>query len=220
GIAKRYLATTMLLLTAITVSFSLLMIVAVGFYAIPSDVRSLIGQNCRNSRGRWKFKYFFRELVAVGNFYGPFLLAGALLGAVFLFLAGLVDEYVIPLDMVHTAVDNADLNVEQWKANLLGGVDSVQQRHQRWLLVNGSTKEAAVRLQRTLWLSIPIVVSLGFITLIMGFSAMSSRFQLAMEELVAREADRDRRRIAEEYLRNTAQGVERRRRHTESHAGE
>jgi hypothetical protein len=184
---------------------SLALIIAVGFMAIPGDVRAMIAANCRGSKGQLKAKYVLCELNAVAEFYGGVLFVSAIFAVTLLFVAIQVNDYLIPVEFAKSAIQQADWDVATWKQNLTSGTANVRREHEQWVVSNGGSVADARNLQTVLWSGFPIAVGLTFASLVLCLRLTSSRYDAALEQLIKRSVKRDRERVTTHYLQTTAQ---------------
>lgn len=182
----------------------LVLLCVTGYVAIPADVRALIGENCRNSKGRLTPKYVFGELKSVAGFFAQTLFAATIVAVLCLIALVMVDDY-LNLEIVGKAVGVADVDPEVWKENLASKPSSIRDEFTRYHVGQGGTKESAQNLMRFLWYAIPIAVAATFIGLVLCLRMTSRSYNTAIQQLVENEVRLDRRRASSRYLRHTAQ---------------
>lgn len=183
----------------------------IGIVGIPKDVRKLIGENCRTSRGRIRFKYVYRELRAVVGFYSWFLFTGAVVGLLVLYLLTLIDERVVPMRVVTSAAERVERDPSNWSENLKNGLGNPKQEHRAWLISKGLRPSDARDFQLTIWELVPIAIVVGFGLLIVLGRFTFAGYSIALEEFVSKEVERDRRRTTARYLAGIVRTKQRKR---------
>lgn len=187
------------------IAICLALVVLVALLAIPSDMWSLIGENCLDHRGRVRARYVWRETKAAGHFFAGSLL-GAFVLSILVFGALLVvDEKLIRLSLVKRAVGQFQPDVQQWKHELSHDRSSVRREHERRILLEGGSKEDARESSRFLWNAIPLAVVLGFALIVTVIRLTSRGYSMAMDQWVVEATARNRRKVARHYLLHTAQ---------------
>lgn len=189
------------LLTVYGFCFVLMILVAI--VAIPSDVRALILENCKNSSGKFRTRYIVKELGSLSRFYGEMLFAAGMLAIVLTFGLIVLDDYV-KLDIIHNAAMQASLDFNEWEQNLRSSPNNVEQQFTRYHLSQGGDVDSARRLMRFLWGIVPIMLLLSFTGLLASMRLSSRVFNHALKSLVDDEVRRNRRRIKQRYLRSTS----------------
>ncbi len=183
----------------------LLMVGTVAYIAIPADVRTMLAENCRGSSGRLKWRYCYVEMRAVGQFYFGVFFFAIVLAAFSALLLILVDEYLIPLELLHSAVTVADLNPEVWKENLTASASELSKQHENWYVAIGGSPQDVTDFQRFLWYAFPIALLLSFAGSVLCMKLTAKGYQAALDQLINDCVLRDRQRITERYLRDSRQ---------------
>ncbi|WP_372898412.1 hypothetical protein [Stieleria sp.] len=182
----------------------LFLICLTAIIALPAEVRSLMSDNCRNSRGRLKPRYVAREMLSLARFYAQTLFAASLIACVALIAAVFIDDY-IKLDIIAKAVGKFEPDAAAWEASLKAGPKSVTSQFTQHHMMQGGTRASARTLMLTLWRLVPLATVLIFAALLLCMRLMSQSFNRAIRDLVREESARDLRRIRRRYLQNTAQ---------------
>ena len=81
-------------------------ITLIALIAIPADVRSMMADNCRGSKGQIKIRYVCRELRALASFYLGLLVVALLTGLCVFLGIGYLAENTIVLEELFGAVDS------------------------------------------------------------------------------------------------------------------
>ncbi|NND99778.1 MAG: hypothetical protein HKN47_20860 [Pirellulaceae bacterium] len=178
----------------------LIVLGVLAYVAIPPDVRAMLAENCRDRRGRWKPKYFVRELRAVASFYSRLVFLAAILGIVLMFGLVMVDSYVIPIGIAQSALESVDPDPNVWKENLTTGSDNAKKEFVQWHLASGGSKADAVAISRFLWRTFSVATVASFLLLVTGLRLTSKSYNTAFQDLVQGATDRDLRRIRQRYL--------------------
>ena len=182
--------------------FLLVCLTAIG--ALPAELRSLMSDNCRNSRGRLKPRYVAREMLSLARFYSQTFFAASLIACVVLITAVLIDDY-IKLDIIARALEKFEPDAAAWEANLKAGPNSVTSQFTQHHVMQGGTQASAKALMLMLWRLVPLATVLIVAGMLLCLRLMSQSFNRAFRDLVRKESSRNLRRIRRRYLQNTAQ---------------
>lgn len=179
------------------------LMILVGIIAVPSDVRMLILENCKNSKGQFRGRYVAREAVAISRFYGQLLFTAAIIAVVLIFGLIVLDNYVT-LDIVSKAVQQADWDFGKWEESLRSSPSNIQREFEQFHVSQGGSKESARDIMIFLWKGLPIMILFCFVGLLLSMRLSSKVFDNALQTLIAKEVERNRRRIQRRYLRSTS----------------
>ncbi|MGB7343079.1 MAG: hypothetical protein WBD20_02605 [Pirellulaceae bacterium] len=179
------------------------LMILVGIIAVPSDVRMLILENCKNSKGQFRGRYVAREAVAISRFYGQLLFTAAIIAVVLIFGLIVLDNYVT-LDIVSKAVQQADWDFGKWEESLRSSPSNIQREFEQFHVSQGGSKESARDIMIFLWKGLPIMILFCFVGLLVSMRLSSKVFDNALQTLIAKEVERNRRRIQRRYLRSTS----------------
>jgi ABC-type Fe3+ transport system permease subunit len=152
------------------------LVVVVAAIAIPGKVWSLLRDNCTDQRGRLRARYVWRETREVGNIFAGFLLASVVLTSLIVGVMILIDSRDIPLNLSPLITQQA-----------------------------GQSSETITDSTVSLRGSLPIAIVIGFAIALIAVRLFSRGYKLAMDRLVMEASARNRQKIAEYYLRKTAQ---------------
>ncbi|TWU32175.1 hypothetical protein [Novipirellula artificiosorum] len=181
--------------------FALMIILAI--VAMPSDVRALILENCKCSKGRFRLRYVTKELGSVSRFYGELLFTAAILAIVVGFGLIVLDS-VVKTEIIHSAVKQADWDLSKWEKDLRSFPNNVEHKFTQHHISQGGTKESARSIMIFLWRGLPVIMLLCFVAVLLTMRMSSRVFTRALESLVTDETLRNRRRTKQRYLRSTS----------------
>ncbi len=184
--------------------------------AIPEHVRALIGENCRGDDGRLNTRYVGRSLLTVADFYAGALFFPALLTCMLVFILVQVNEHLIPLRLVQSALQQAEWTDARWKDNLNSIPGDVSQEYKQWYVANGGTPEGARAFQSFLWNNIPLALFGGLVALVVCLALTSKSYSAAVQHITKTETERNRRRVVQRYLSSAERFRRRRERHNSS----
>ncbi|QDT08045.1 hypothetical protein K227x_64750 [Rubripirellula lacrimiformis] len=176
------------------------LMVLVGIVAIPLDVRELIVENCKNSRGRFRRRYVVKEAVSLAQFYGQVLLIAGIFAMVLLSGLVILDGY-IKLDIIVSVAEQADWDLVQMEDNLRSSPNNVEREFRKDHIAEGGTKESARSTMLFLWTALPVILLLSFVGMLTAMRFSSDVFDHALKSLASDELERNRRRIRQRYLR-------------------
>lgn len=171
--------------------------------ALPSDVRELILENCKNSRGQIRWRYAKKELRSLARFYGKLFMTTATFAAV-LGLGLLAVDHSLNLEILQTAIAEADWDIKKWERNLRKGPDSVENQFTHHHISQGGSEESARHIMIFLWRGLPVFLLLCFVAVIAAWRFSSGVFNHSLELLIQDETERNRRRIQSRYHRSTS----------------
>ncbi|QDT11818.1 hypothetical protein K239x_38180 [Planctomycetes bacterium K23_9] len=171
--------------------------------AIPADIRALIQENCKNSKGRYRMRYAWRELKSLAGLYAQILFVASMLAFTVGFGLIVLDRYV-KLEIIGSAFAQADWSWGQWEENLRSGPNNVEKEFTQQHVAQGGTKDSAVMIMKFLWKAVPVLMLVCFAMLMLSVRLTSKVFNNALQLLVKTEVERNRRRTQRRYLRSTS----------------
>lgn len=194
------------------IAICIALVIAVAMIAIPSDVWSLLWENCLDQRGRMRARYVWQETKAVGSFFSVFLLAAVVLTTLIVGTILFMDQNVIKTGTATQVISQAHLDPGTFANNLTRKPSSVADEVQKEIVASGVSKEVAKESALLLWNAVPIAIVAAFTCLMVAARLSSRGYSTAMDQLVVEATSRNRRKIARHYLQSTAQNDERWRR--------
>lgn len=181
--------------------FALMILLAIA--AIPSELRTLILENCKNSEGRFRLRYVAKELVSVSRFYGEmFFFTGIF--AIVLSFGLIVLDSVVEFEIIQSAVEQADWDLGEWEKNLRSSPSNVERQFTHFHISQGGTEESARAIMIFLWRGLPLMFLISFGVMLLMVCLSTNVFSHSLKLLVKNETVRNRRRIRERYLRSTS----------------
>jgi hypothetical protein len=173
----------------VLLSACVLLIIIVALIAIPYDVMSLLFENGIGHRARRRSQQNLDGTSAVGNFYGGFLLgalipAGIIIAVVFAIDTGMAYSSAGPPDRIE-----ADVPVNNEKPQ----IDRAPAQQEMPTTPSVDWK---------VWL---LAVVIGIACVVLVVLPASRGYGVALANAVVGSSDKDRRKTATHYLRNTAQ---------------
>lgn len=171
--------------------------------AIPSDLRILILENCKNSKGRYRLRYIAKELVSVSHFYGEMLYYSGILAIILSFGLIVIDSF-FKIEIIQSVAEQADWDLNRWEKNLRSSPKNVERQFTHFHISQGGNENSAREIMIFLWRGLPLIFLFCFATLLLIASLSANVFNHSLHSLVQVETKRNRRRIRERYLRSTS----------------
>lgn len=171
--------------------------------AIPSDLRTLILENCKNSKGRYRLRYVAKEFVSVSRFYGEMLFYTGILAIILSFGLIVIDSF-FKVEIIQGVAEQADWDLNRWEKNLRSSPKNVERQFTHFHISQGGNKESARAIMIFLWRGLPLMFLFCFATMLLIANLSANVFSHSMQSLVKSETARNRRRIQERYLRSTS----------------
>lgn len=182
-----------------------------GYRLLPSDLRFLISENCRDRRGHLRVGYTARELASVIQFYGwMFLIVWLVAGAMLLALLWVNNRWV-PLEIVVEAAARFHPHPDVWRERLMASGDvaassgDLVQRHTQWLQQRGTSREEARQIQSLLWRGVPLVLLLSVLGGVTGLRWFARALRKGVEQLAEDANGRRTARLTARYLQDSGQ---------------
>ncbi|WP_253159933.1 hypothetical protein [Stieleria tagensis] len=142
-------------------------------------------------------------MASVSRFYGEMLFITAIFAIAFSFGLIVLDNYV-NLEIIQSAIEQADWDLDKWEKNLRSSPSNVKQRFTQFHVSQGGTDESARNIMILLWNGLPVILLICFVAVLLTWRLSSSVFSHSLKSLVEVETARNRRRIQERYLRSTS----------------
>ncbi|MCA9140030.1 MAG: hypothetical protein KDB00_24825 [Planctomycetales bacterium] len=102
----------------------------------------MIHENCLDSRGQIRLRYFTREVYSVTAFYMQTFFSAMLLGCISISVLVTVDSYV-DLGIIERALVQFDWDLGQWRRNLTTSPENIKEQFTNFHLAHGGTRATA-----------------------------------------------------------------------------
>jgi hypothetical protein len=179
------------------------LVVVIAIAAIPRSVWSLILEHSLDSRGRLRLRYVWREVGEASNFFAGFVLSFLLLTTLLIGLTVLMDARTRAAEQSGMLDDSGTGGPNDWNALVSAQrADVFSAMSRRPLIANSSPP---INSSNLLWIGMFVSAAITVAGAALVARITSRGYRLPMDQWVVELSAKNRQRIANRYLRTTAQ---------------